>query len=129
MKAKQMEQLQNDNDPLAEAKTVCHLCKKPHLHGPYNHEYAVSLNRYRRRESIKTFLGFFGVPAGFVGFIGLLYLTSLLSPPSPPSLPLSAQEEQIRVDRINKIDAALGALQDERDELDPPPDQEPPDRY
>ena len=46
-------------------------------------------------------------------------------PPEQPT-PLTT-EERIRAERLDKIDAAMGALQNERDEIEPPPEPEPPD--
>ena len=44
----------------------------------------------------------------------------LSDPPEQPT-PLTT-EERIKAERLDKIDAAMGALQNERDEIEPPPD-------
>jgi hypothetical protein len=69
-----------------------------------------------------------GVIAVFfwIGLYGILWLTSLHRSDSSPE-PQPTTEEQIKAERLSKIDAAMDALQNERDEIDPPPDPEPPD--
>jgi len=60
-----------------------------------------------------------------VAIIGAgIWMAFLPKPPPPPPTP----EEQIKIERLGKIDAAIEALQDERDEIDPPQEEEPPDR-
>jgi hypothetical protein len=69
-----------------------------------------------------------GVIAVFfwIGLYGILYLTSLHRlDPSPEPQPTT--EERIKAERLSKIDAAMEALQNERDEIEPPPEPEPPD--
>jgi len=117
-------------DPLSNAKTVCHLCGKPHLHGPYDHEWQLKVNRYhkwKRVESIWNTHAGWAVPVGLFVFAGLLYLL-----PHPP-IPLPTQEEQkeqSRIEqRVKQIDNLIENLQAERDEIDPPQDPDSPESY
>lgn len=112
-------------DPLSDAKTVCHICGKPHIHGPYDHERQLRINRDYRWQRIKNRIEDL-IPKiaicviiviDVVGFIAWSHLPH--DPPTPPD------------PRIEQIDSQMEKLQEERDEIDPPADYEPdpPDRY
>jgi hypothetical protein len=62
-----------------------------------------------------------------VGIVAFSYLgyRHLTDPPEQPTQ-LTA-EERIRAERLDKIDAAMDALQNERDEIEPPPEPDGPD--
>ena len=51
------------------------------------------------------------------GYMGYRHLTDPPDKPIPPTA-----EEQIRAERLDKIDTTMAALQNERDEIDPPND-------
>jgi hypothetical protein len=55
-----------------------------------------------------------------------IWIFGFMNPHPTPDKPLTA-EEKIKAERLSKIDAAMDALQNERDEIEPPPEPEPPD--
>jgi len=108
-------------DPLSDAKTICHLCGKPHIHGPYDHERQLSINRWHRWERIKEGLCYLPVP---VGFCILITLGALFGPKAIPSTPEEQREELRAKQRLEQIDNLMENLQAERDEIDPPQDED-----
>jgi hypothetical protein len=118
----QQDAINNHSDPLSEAKTICHLCGKPHLHGPFDREKQLRINREHRWQRIKHALEYLPVPAIF---FGLMTLGAIFGPHSQP-LTAEEQREELRIkQRVAQIDAAMEALQNERDEIDPPDPGEP----
>jgi hypothetical protein len=112
------------SDPLLKAKTICQLCGKAHLHGPYDRERQLSINRWYRWQRIKDLLPALAVPVGFLSFITL---GAVFSPRYQPLTP-QEQREQLRIKhRVEQIDDQMDKLQSERDELDPPDEPDPPD--
>jgi hypothetical protein len=113
-------------DPLSNAKTICHICGKAHLHGPFDREKQLRINREHRWQRIKHALGYLPVPAVFFGF---MTLGAIFGPRSQP-LTAEEQREQLRAkQRIEQIDQQMEQLQNERDELDPPEPPDDSDRY
>jgi hypothetical protein len=70
--------------------------------------------------------GYVAVPFFWAGLYGILYLANPHPSDSSPK-PSPTTEERIKAERLSTIDAAMDALQSERDEIDPPPEPEPPD--
>lgn len=113
-------------DPLSNAKTVCHLCGKPHLHGPFDRERQLRVNRWHRWERVKNVLWYFPVP---VIFLSVITLGAIFSPRSQPPTPEEERQALRDKQRVEQIDRLMDSLQDERDELDPPQEEDPPSPF
>ena len=111
-------------------KPVCLQCKKPICIDPFlgfeekGGGYTCWLCNYNRFEAAREnrqgklnciLMASIGIVA--FSYLGYRHLTD---PPEQPSQPTT--EERIKAERLAAIDTAMEALQNERDEIDPPND-------